>query len=694
VTFSPGAQLSMPNDLGLAPNGMADLFHLDPTTGVWGRVGMGTVDASGTRIATPPGTVTVAGLYAFATTILTTTTVSGSVVDPLGQPIQGVMVRVPGANTVTMSDGSYVLAPIATTDAAGMPRDVVIEAHGGRDRMPVMTTSNVTLSPGTNQVGDLSLAAEWVSIFLVQMINQGEVQPGRRVRVSGNTGLQRAVGVTDASGQVSFVNQSANGYTGLLTTRLLDADSVDLTQAAIFVGAGTHSTSLQVFSQMQGSWTPRSGGGPTATYVVDREGTGPVANAAVVQGDVPQQGYVGLTPDSGAISGTYGDVGQATASIATSAGGVAVVSAFTMVDINSARIELPLLRATEPTGAFDSHGLVCGTLQSAGSGTHQVRATRTISIDDWYDEVFFDLDVEGDVPIKVDPAVTGGLAFRIGVPLPSGNLVGLELTAGSNGPALDRFGFVAGLQPVAGGEIDRDLMLEYVPDTQFRISDALTNLSSTIAPATLTFDLALGLASGEFVDVARGIGGNMSASGTNLDLTLPALSGALAGGTYYVALHGTSITGGKVVSQQTFTPLDGSTSPYVRFLDVPDIDSPAPGATVSATGFTVQFTIPISTLYTLIELRAVGSSDERVWSAVLPASIDSFTFRELPPESPQPITPGLTWELKVTAARIETGPLSTVPDAYTRVTENWVGLSAAEQQVNAYSSTAITVTTN
>jgi hypothetical protein len=50
--------------------------------------------------------------------------------------------------------------------------------------------------------------------------------------------------------------------------------------------------------------------------------------------------------------------------------------------------------------------------------------------------------------------------------------------------------------------------------------------------------------------------------------------------------------------------------------------------------------------------------------------------------------------LTVTAARVETGPLSVVNDAYRRMLQNFVGIGPQDREVNAYSSTTIQVTTN
>ena len=174
----------------------------------------------------------------------------------------------------------------------------------------------------------------------------------------------------------------------------------------------------------------------------------------------------GCTLENGVVNAEYGDVGQATASIETSANSVAVVSAFTMVDIDSARIEVPLERARPATGAFDPHGLVSGQLLGATGGKiHRVRSSRSITLEDWYEEVFFGRRVSGDVPFKVDPAMTGGTTFVVGVPQPVGHLAAAEGAAGPGVFTLERIGLASQLEPAAGGTIAQDLSLDLVADT-------------------------------------------------------------------------------------------------------------------------------------------------------------------------------------------------------------------------------------
>jgi hypothetical protein len=128
VQFTIGAALSLPNDLNLAASASADLYHLDPTTGSWTRVGSGT--EAGGRIVAPSGSVQSGGLYCFVTTSSASTIVSGTVVDRRSIALPGVLVRGPQAWTRTDGAGQYTLPAMARLDASGSNRTVTVEFDG------------------------------------------------------------------------------------------------------------------------------------------------------------------------------------------------------------------------------------------------------------------------------------------------------------------------------------------------------------------------------------------------------------------------------------------------------------------------------------------------------------------------------------------------------------------------------------
>lgn len=696
VTFSPGAALSVTNDLGLAAGATAELFRLNASNGLWESAGTGTVDGGGTRIDAPVGSVPTGGLYAFAIDVQATTLLTGLVITRLAVPLPGVLVRALGATTRTLSDGTFFLPPIPAVDGSGAPLAIEVEVHGGRLLRPTSTAKPAALTPGVQDVGPIRLTTYQVASIRLQLINRGAISPNRPFRVSTALGASVGIGVSDENARVNYEDIVTNTFVGVLTSRPKNLVEIYLAQAAASLNLGVEAADLQVFYREANWWDGRSSEGSTATYVVSALGTGPVQGAAVVSGAIPGIGFIEYTQEVGVVAADYGNVGQATATAATLSSDTTVIAATTLVDIDSARIEIPLETAVEnPVGGFERFGMVQGQLLGANvtdPKTRRVRATRYITLEDWYDEVFLDENVMGRTPTLVDPAVTGGTDFVVGVATPRGHIAGVEGTTSSGVFQLERLGFEASLRPLGGERLTRDIDLDLIADTEFDAPFSLTNLRSPVA--SLRFDLAEELRDRTLIDVVRGAGGNLTVGGGGVTFMLPALEGPLAGGRHLVALHASDTNGGKTVEQSTFIPFRSTSGPVVRFLDVPDILQPAPGATVRATGFRVFFTIPISTLYTVVELRAVGPGETRNWTAVLPASIDYFDFRTLPPGVVNPLEAGITWTLTVTAARVETGPLSLVNDAYRRMLQNYVGIGPQDREVNAYSSTSIQVTTN
>lgn len=697
VTFAPGIDLSLPNDLQLAGGAMADLFFLNPATGSWENRGTGTVAGARIVATDPTGAVTQGGLYAFSTTIAQTAGVMGRVIDPDGSAIGGVLVRAGEGQTRTDSNGNFTISDLAAELGDASPRSVTVEFTGGRDLRPSSTSQVAALAGGTvADLGDIVLDTFSVADVRLMLITRGRQDTEKRMGISANLGPTSSLGIGDCRAQATFEDQEI-GQFGWLTSSARNTDTVFLSQGLADLSADRLTLDLRIFSSEVG-WTRDPGSG-TSAFVVDSLGTGPISGAAVTRGFPPSVQFVGFTNNSGGITLSIGSPDQITAYESTTSGPVTVISAFAMVDPASGRVEIPLERApAPPVGNFDRNGLVSGDMIGGGSPERRIRSTRILDRNDWYDSVFLGRNVEGDVPIKVDPALTGGTAFTVGVTATEGNLSGVEGTSSGGDFSLDRMGIQEGLAVQQGDRLLMDLPLNNVANTPFLADNALNNLDPSIPLADLEFDLAL--AQDDLtVDVVRGVGGNMAFNGLDATFTLPSLGGFPAGSEYLLRFGGTSSNAGTTIDQRTVLTLDASTEagtpgPVVQFMDVPAITSPAPGATVPASGFTVSYTIPISTLYLVVELRSELPTDTRVWTAVLPASISSFEFYTPPASAPNPLEAGRTWTLTVTAARVENGPIFGFTNSYVRMVTNFVGISAAERVVNAFSSSSITITTN
>lgn len=689
LTISPAATLSVPNDLAVASGASADVLFLDPITGSWTVLGVATPSDGGTRL-TASGVVTRGGLYAFATSAAITTTVSGRYLDLEGKPVSDVLVGLGEQRTRTGSDGAFTLAPVATQWADGSARTLALEAFGGRAVRSQRRVDAVPLVPGVRSVGDLTIDAPRVGTVRLLQVSNGNRDPGRRMRVSSVFGLSYGLGIGDDQGETTFEEQE-HGQTATNTGWILDDHNYFLTELTNDLLDRDLVLDMRLFTREQPYWQGRPRG--TATYTLDRYGSGLIGGVKVARGQTPREGFVDETRLGRPVSTDYGLFGEITGSIQTTSAGRTVVSASSFVDPDSGRAELPIERAARgPIGAFDRHGRVVGSIRGATGPATRIRATRRLCLEDWYDAAWFDRAVLGDVPRKRDPEVAGGNAFDLGVPVPIGNLVAVTGTTNAGVLTAERMGWVGKLAPVEGAVVARDVELTLACDTAYSLPLALRNASPLFAASEFTFDLGVELSDGTLLDIARGLGGTSTTSSESLGLNLPSL--ALAGARrWLVALEATKTVSGKTITQKSFVPLAGTTGPSVTQLAVPDITAPAPGAAVSATGFTVSYTVPAGASYVEVEVRSETAGETRTWHAVVHPRYSSYTFRELPTECPQPLVAGRTWTVTVTAARIETGPFTLQEEIYNRCTTSWVGLSEATREVNAISSTAIQVTT-
>lgn len=695
VAFAPGASLSVPNDVQAAANTTLPLWFLDPATGVWTAAGSGTVNGAGTRIDAP-GAVARGGLYCFVAPIAAGAFVTGQVIDAAQPPLQlaGVLVRAGESTTRTLGNGNFTLGPIAATDAAGGPRTVALRLTGGRSQRPVSLQRSLALQSGTVDAGVLVLETGTVAEVKAQLVVKGKSDAFRTLRMSTDDGRTLGLSVTDATAQSRFEDQATGLTFGMLSSRIKDRYRVFVARAVAELPPVRRQTLLQIFGSEVDWWSGRSQNGITTTYVVDRTGTGPARYVAVIRDSIPGQGFVGYTTDAGTLGADYGIQGQATASAITGADGVTVTGATTFADVDTDRIELPLERAArKPIGAFDRHGLYAGVLTGSGQPgrTFRVRSGGPSTLQEWYEATLYGTDLGPATPKKVDPE-SGGSFYRVGVPAPQGDLAVVEGVAGAGTFTVERAAVRKGLAPIQGGLVSLDLTLDLVADQGFLSPGSASGLDVRIPLSALRFDWGVQYADGLVVDVARGLSGFV-VNGADVSFPLPALGGTLAGARHVVAFGGSASAGGTTVTQKVFLPLDQAVNQQVTLLGIPEIQTPLPGATVDRNGFTVRWVVPFPALYVVVRLRAESPAKVHEWTAIVPSNLDSFTFRQLPAEAPQPLQPATTYTLSVTAMRIQNGILSTEQRAYQYTLTHYVGLGEADREVNAFSTMSIQVTT-
>jgi hypothetical protein len=551
----------------------------------------------------------------------------------------------------------------------------------------------VLLQSGTQDIGDLRLETTRAADLRLQLISRGEVDAGRVLRASSTDGLSLHFGAGDDDGIVYFEDVDDVGIFGLQSSRPLDREHLLVARAAYYQNSGARLYNVQIFSNRQGWWIPRSSGGQTTVYVCDRDGTGPVRDVAVIRGETPEQGLHGYTNEFGVREVEFG-TDQATVHANSGVDGRLRVSATTFVYVDTARLEMPVERVRRsPIGTYERHGRVVGTLLGGGQPGRQfrVRATRRLALQDWYDLTMLDRDYYGVLPRFVDPQTAGGDFYAIGVP-PAGDVTAVEgLLAGTFTP--ERIGLRTALPVVAGAQQGLDLSLDLPCDTDHYAPNAFIDQDPLLPDAAFTYDLALEQPNGRLLDVARDVDGVVR-SGPTLQLRLPRLAGRLAGARWHAALVGRATAGSVEYAQRTWIPFASTQSREIHLLPLPQVLAPAPDATVPASGFTVRWVTPKNALYMLIELRTDQNGNARDWTAVVPGYLDSFTFRRLPAGNPQVLEPGRTWRLRVSAMRVGSGFIGEFAVGYQAMLGNYVGLHESEREVDAISSTEFTVTTN
>ncbi|HEX5050469.1 MAG TPA: hypothetical protein VFZ65_01735 [Planctomycetota bacterium] len=660
LTFTPPVDLDVDDDLGLGA-ATAQLYHLDPTTGQWSEVATGAA-STGARI-TLAGAVATGGLYAFGAAAAATT-VQGRAVGPAGAPLPDVLVVVDQWKTTTGIDGRFAVDGVAATLANGAPRAAVVELFAGATWLPARQGTTVPVSAASTDAGDIMLDTLPAANVRVQQVLRGRADAFRPVRTSSLLGDVALATTGDANGQSLFEDLPTDWF-GFQEGRPIDPFGVFYGQGIDFVDQGRrwHDSFHFLFER---PWN--LGSRRTRVLVTDSIGGGPL-KAAIVRGTVPGEGFLGLTEESGALFDDRDMGGRATASLRTARGSEALVYAFSIERPSGDHLELPLRRVLRPPLArFDRHGLVEGNLTGVDpSREHRLRVTRRISPGEWWADVAEGRPLVSSLPVDVDPAVTHG-PFRVGVDAVGGNLAATELTTVSTVTTLQRMGLLVDFQPVEGGLVQRDIPLDLAADTTFTVGQALLALPAELVLGDLRLALALEQPSRRAVDVARDLGGNHAANGSDLVFTLPALTGPLAGHRWQTALQGSFPTSGYPASgsiasisaridlPRPVPPLPGSlTSGSFTFLDFPTVTAPVTGDVVPASGFTVQYSLPPRALYGSIELRsdAVGGADALCWHVIVPPDLNQFTFTRLPAEAVTPLVAGRTYTLTVSAFRAQ-----------------------------------------
>lgn len=686
VTFTPAADLDLPDDLGVGAAAVAKLHRLDPLTGEWAVVQSGLAAAGGRLQAA--AAVATGGTYVFGVDVASAT-VLGRVQQLDGTSLPGTMVTIDGTRVVTDVNGRFAVTDVPAALADGSPRSCVLELFAGGDWLPVRTGTTVPITAGaTLDLGDMSFDTKAAGNVRVQQIRRGRADALRIARLSTTDDAVALATFGDQQGQSVFEDVPALWF-GFQDAQPVDGQFVFYGQGIGFLERGRRWFDAYQFLDKR-SW--QVGSRRSRILITDATGGGPLRDAALVRGTFEGGAFVGRSNESGSFFVDRDVSGRATATLRSARDGRTIVHAFSIERPNGDHLELPLQRVLRtPTGAFDRHGLVTGTLTGADPARdHRLRTTRRLDLQEWWDDVVEGVPLASSLPIDVDPATTHA-AFQAGVALPAGHLVATELTSPGGVVTLQRVGLLVDVLPTEGDVIARDLALDLPATQTFVAAGVLAGADPAIDVAQLQVDLAVQQVSGRVVDVVRGLQGNHAANGNDLAFTLPSLAAAAPDDLWLAMVRGDFASGGDTLQVRSLQLLP-TTQPRV-LPAFPAMTAPVAGATVAATGFAVDFTLPAGALYGRIELRSEQAGETLLWQVLVPSDLTQFAFVALPIDADMPLVAGRSYTLTV-SAYFGTSVLATSDDPYRDLSTFVQAIGATELGVTQVTRRSITVTAN
>ena len=649
ATFSPGVDLDVEDDLqitGTSPN--AQLFRLDRLTGEWSSLVPPVFAVATNDRLQLTGAITRGGLYAFGVDV-PERAVEGRVVDADGRAVFEAMVTIDQRRTLTGGNGEFRLEGVPATFGDGTPRDAVLEVYAGATWLPVVAVGTAPYSTGV--LDDVELDTVRAGNVRVQQVVRARADLFQPARLSSLRGAVALTAVGDENGQVVFEDVPA-GWFGFQEGRRRSFRQAYYGQQVSFLDNGDRWLDTYQFlfnrTWFRGSRTSRG-------YVSDALGGGPVEFAALVQGAVPGEGYLGVTRESGQLFADRAFDQRATATVFTERDGRSITHGFTVARPNSDHLEFPLRRVLRQSlGRFARHGYLTGEVADVTPGAgYETRVTRRITRQELWDGVF---DGEEAAPFPVDLEISDAqTAFQVGVPVAGGNvsLVELDDQGGAGPRALQRAAVLAGVREglVEGAPLALPAPVELaaLAAAPFRLVDALDAAPSDVNPAALQLSLGQLAPGAGVVDVARDIDGSVVAAGPDLEVSLPPLGAAEAWILMLGGQAGDVAAGDVATAHASMVDVAGPDTEGFRFRAFPELTSPLPLAEVAASGFEVAFSLPAGCVAGELELRSDGPDGLLLWEVLVRPEMDSFAFVELPADAETPLVAGRTYTLTVSA---------------------------------------------
>ncbi|HHI80766.1 MAG TPA: carboxypeptidase regulatory-like domain-containing protein [Planctomycetes bacterium] len=692
LSFGAGVGLSMANDLGLPAGARAELYRLAPGAKEWVLAGSGTVQAGGSRILLDSALLPGGGLYVFATEVSQTALVTGRIVNHSGAPLKGAVLVGPGGRSgVSDANGSVQLSGLPRVDGAGTPVTASFVLVGGLGLEPARSTFSTLLSGTTVGLGDKSLGASRVgrvrilTAFRGRALTTGVSQIG----VRGHGGARFFPIPSSSSLDLEDLPSEDLG----VWIRWVDGDRFFQGITFGIPDPGLNSLDLRnlvVETQLR----PAEFFGRMQARVVDEESGAPIRDATV-QGRMDKNtGDKGTTDGTGylLVGGEQNGIATASAKTQTPSGST-VEAAMSLVTVNNNQVQFPLAMAKEPRlGSYDPFLVLKGSLTGgAGSGkTRKVLVRVRERRGDYWDRVLGGDNLAGDLPRWVDPEVTGGTSYHLGIPEILARVTGVEGSMASSVFMPERLGVLQDLEGNLGEALSKDLALSHLVDQSLTLV-APKNLDAAFGPSDLRYELGASFGGAVALSLLPESGG-VSKSGEDYLIPVPKREGILAGSQYLLSLHASNSSGGQS-SEQRLLLEGGARIEGKDFLPIPVIQAPTHGSTLSKVSpVDVSWSQVTGADFLLLTIDSVSGSDRRHWKVFLPGTATSFQFQALVSGAPELLVSGRTYTLSLEAWRLGSGVAYQKGDGYQRLLGNLFSLRPGDRGGEAMSRKTIQFT--
>ncbi len=692
LSFSSGGGLSMDNDLGLAAGARADLYRLAPGAKEWVLAGAGTVASGGTRIVLDSALLPGGGLYTFVKDVAQTAVVTGRILDAAGKPLRGAVLVAPGGRSgISDANGSVQLSSLPRVNGAGAPITADFVLVGGLGLEPVRSSFSKALASSTVSIGDKTLDAEEVgrvrilTAFRGRALTTGFLELGirgqalaRSYPIPGASFLDLDdLASQDLGGWIRWV-EGDRFFQGLaFGIPNPDLNHLDLRTLVV----ETNLREAEFVGRMQ-------------ARVLDEDSGAPIRDATV-QGRVDKNtGDKGTTDGTGYLLVGGEQNGIATAAVKTqTTSGESVEAAMSLDMVNNNKVQFPVKTASESAlGAYDSFLVLQGSLTgSAGAAkTRKLLVRARERKGDYLDRILGGTNLAGDLPRWLDPAVSGGTTYKIGVPQIQARVTAVEGSTASSVFTPERLGILLDLKGTAGEALSKDIALSILVDQSLTLV-APQGLDAGFSASDLRYELGASFGEALVLSLLPESGG-VTKSGSDFLIPVPKREGDLAGSQYVLSLHASTSSSGQS-SEQRLLLEGGARIEGKDFLPVPSFQSPSHGATLSkVTPVDVNWSQVAGADFLLLTIDSVSGSDRRHWKVFLPGTATHFQFQTLVPGAPSLLVSGRTYNLSLEAWRLGSGVAFGKDDSYQRLLGNLFSLRPGDRGGEAMSRKTIQFT--